>query len=434
MWEIDRTSILSAQKCPRDRFYSRHFQGQGIERIRKSLPLVFGSAFHAGAEDLLRGEIEAAVAKAINYLNLAFSVESVDLDDKQTDYAIGEQKAIAEGLLRGWWAFDGPRFLRDFEVIEVEQEGRAELAEGMVLMFRPDALVRERSTGDLYIVSWKTASTFGQYTINQINSDMQSMSEVWGVEQKGEPCGGCKGIGTVGYDACTDCLGRGEVPSNLKIEGVLYLFAVKGQRKLDDYLGFKVQNTPLAYGWVRPGNTPDESEWAWTYGWATEETNPKTMKLVQTKLGKGFRKVSIWDNYPGGVKQWIADLAAQRIEPRHLNALEGVFPQSMPVSRRADEIESWRRQVVAQEKRIKEAESFMDESASLVAENRMTREEFNENLDELFPQSTARCWDYQSPCQFMDVCFKPAVKADPLASGLYSIRTANHPESKGGEE
>ncbi len=194
IFEVDRSGILSWQKCPRDRFYSRHFAGRGIEKVTKSLPLQFGAAFHEGAEQLMKGKgIEAAVNSALLYLNLAFSVSNIDMgdDNKPTEaivaYGIEEQRAIAEGLLRAWWIEKGEQFLEDFEVLEVEQEGRADLAPGITLMFRPDALVRERLSGDLYIVSWKTASTFGQYTINQINTDTQSMSEVWGRENDAEP-------------------------------------------------------------------------------------------------------------------------------------------------------------------------------------------------------------------------------------------------------
>lgn len=218
-FETDRSGILSWQKCPRDRWYSRHFNGTGIERLKKSLALQFGSAFHEGAECLLNGEgVEPAVEYALAYLNIQFAEAAVDLEEKQTAYTVEEQKAIAEGLIRAWWIAKGERFLDEFEVLEVEQEGRAPLlgrrfkrckecgteqtlpakfcgmcsanieglkeinAESIVLMFRPDALVREKLTGDLYIISWKTASTFGQYTLNQIACDMQSMSEVWGVE------------------------------------------------------------------------------------------------------------------------------------------------------------------------------------------------------------------------------------------------------------
>lgn len=412
IFETDRSGILSFQKCPRDRYYSRHFGGKGIERLRKSLPLVFGASFHVGTEPLLRGEgIEPAVASALLHLNLAFSVEGVDLEEKQTAYAVEEQRAIAEGLLRAWWIEKGERFLEEFEVLSVEEEGRAELAPGVVLMFRPDALVRERASGDLYIVSWKTASTFGAYTVNQIQTDMQSMSEVWGVEQKGYlDVPDIKIVGGVAY--------LEKIPPARRIEGVLYLFAIKGQRRMDDFLGFKTQDTPLAYGWRKAGVTPEEDEWAWKFKWASEEEGRKFQQLP-----KGFRKVPIWSDYPGGVKAWIDALAAREVTPRHINPFEAIFPESMPVSRRADEIESWRRQVVSQESRVKQRAKAVEEAHGDEA-----------TLDREFPQHTANCYAYNSPCQFFDCCFKPAVHADPLASGLYRIRTANHPERGGDAE
>ena len=184
MWRTSRTEILDYQRCPRMAWYKRFFGGTGISKKRTSLALQFGSAFHHGAERLLAGDVEGAVATAHLYLNLAFSNETIDIEQTEIAYAIGEQKAIVEGLIRGWWAHEGERFLRDFEVIEVEQEGEAELAPNMVLQFRPDALVRERLSGDLYIVSWKTASTFGPWTMNQCQTDVQSMSEVWGWENR----------------------------------------------------------------------------------------------------------------------------------------------------------------------------------------------------------------------------------------------------------
>jgi hypothetical protein len=406
VWQIDRSRVLDFLACPRKRWYGFHFDGVGIQRISKSLPLVFGDAFHQAAEIFLTGgDVEAAVARAVNFLNLTFSINGVDLESEKANviaYGIEEQKAIVEGLIRGWCLTRRDDFLAQFEVIEVEQEGKASLSPTMELMFRPDALVREKLSGDLYVVSWKTASTFGPYTINQINTDMQSMSEVWGIQNT-----------QLDYNS-TDP--KCDFGSGWRIEGVLYLFGVKGQRKMDDYLGFKVQNTPLAYGWVRKGNTEDEDEWAYTYSWTTEEMNTKTGKLMGTKLGKGFRKVPIWSDYPGGVKAWIEDLHAQRITPRHINPFEAIFPASQPVMRRPDEIESWKRQTISNEGRV--------QARVRAAELEPTVE----ILDREFPQSTARCYDYMSRCQFWECCFTPAVQADPLASGLYQIRTSNHPE------
>lgn len=258
------------------------------------------------------------------------------------------------------------------------------MGDGITLLFRPDAVVRERATGDIYVVSWKTESSHGPWSMNRAQTDMQSMSEAFGVQK---------------------VLG-------VRVEGVLYLWAVKGTRKKDDYLGMYTQDTPLAYGWQRK-MADGTVEWAWRYKWASDEPG-----RMWEQLPKGFRKVSIWDNYPGGVKAWVEDLGAQLIRPFHLNALEGVFPQSLPVSRRGDEIERWREQIVGQERRVREDAGRAQEHGYLEAG---------------FPQYTHSCFAYNSRCPFWDCCFTPAVAADPIGSGLYQIRVPNHPSEKGEE-
>lgn len=202
----------------------------------------------------------------------------------------------------------------------------------------------------------------------------------------------------------------------MKIEGVLYIFAIKGQRRMDDFLGFKTQDTLLAYCWKRAGVTKDEDEFAWKYKWPSEIEGRKF-----EQLGKGFRRFPVWEAYPGGVKAWIDSLVAREITPRHLNPFEAIFPESLPISRRADEIESWRRQIVSQESRVRQRAKAVEEAHG-----------DEEVLDREFPQHTQNCYSYNSPCQFFDACFKPAVHADPLGSGLYMPRVPNHPSEKGG--
>jgi len=199
----------------------------------------------------------------------------------------------------------------------------------------------------------------------------------------------------------------------MRIEGVLYVFATKGQRRTDEYLGHKVQNSHLIYAWKRIGSDPDFPEWAWTWSYTDEDSGKKTT------LGKGWRKVPVWSDYPGGVKAWVEALANNEIRPRHINALESLFPQSLPVSRRPDEIQDWKEQTLAEETRWMNAVRIYD----LAPE-----EERPKLLNQLFPQSTARCFDYNSRCPMWDACFVESVKADPLGSGLYQIRLANHPE------
>src|SRR5271163_3653695 len=155
MRETDRTSILTYQRCPREYWYSRHSGGKGLQKKSKGLPLQFGSAFHEGSEVLLSPQvvpdnkvrIEIAVNTAKKFLRTQFEVSAVSFDgetpddiQKAMEYGQEEQMALAEGLLRGWWSYEGEAFLENFEVIEVEKEGRATLADDLVLMFRPDAL------------------------------------------------------------------------------------------------------------------------------------------------------------------------------------------------------------------------------------------------------------------------------------------------------
>lgn len=392
--EVDRSRILAYQSCPRQRYLGYHHLGKGLQKKAKALPLQFGSAFHEGSADLLLGRgIEAAVLTSQLYLSNAFAAAEVGFDGEQPgdegkalEYGKEEQAAMAEALLRAWWAWEGEGFLKNFEIIECEQEGRAALTDEIVLMFRPDALVRDRESGDRYVVSWKTAATYTKRTLDQCRHDMQSISEVWGLQQ------------TTGEN----------------VEGVLYKFALKGKRDKDEWDGLYKQGTHLVYGWKKlaAGESEDGAEWAWKYKWDSDEINPKTGKPVQRTLGKGWKKVPIWSEYEGGVKAWVEALAANQIAPRHVNALEQVFPQSLPVERRVDEVERWKRQVVAQEMRIND---------SLLA---LSLERDEGDLDYHFPQHTHSCHSY-SGCPFIPICWEGA-PAEP--GELYQIRTSNHPE------
>lgn len=408
VWKTSRSEIITSQVCDRKGWYARFLGGTGIQRIGKALPLVTGGAQHEGMAVLVTTwDIEKAVFRSQLVLSEAFADKGISAeDDAATEYSMEEQGALVEGLLRGWNIYQGPNFRASFDLIEVEQEGEVELAPGIVLQFRPDRVVREKQTGDVYVISTKTTSMFGKMSLDSASVDMQSMSEVYGVEKK---------------------LG-------IRVEGVIYEWLVKGKRQKDEYLGAYRQNSPLIYGWKRSGATPEDDEWAHQYQWQTEEVNEKTGKNVTTKLGKGFRKVAIWKEYPGGVKAWIDDLAAQRIAPRHINALDAIFPQSLPVSRRADEIESWRRQTVASEGRTQQYVQLMENIERNIAEHGEEPFEREAMLDELFPQHAHSCLSYNSRCSYWDICWNPAVKADPLASGLYQIAVPNHPKGAADDE
>src|ERR1700744_3228672 len=119
MWQIDRSRILDMQACPRRRWLAYHsYGGNGIQRIAKALPLVYGSAFHEGAEEMLKGNIEQAVLRARLYLSVMFEEKGVAFEGEQPknvveawQYGAEEQAAMAEAMLRGFWAYEGETFL-----------------------------------------------------------------------------------------------------------------------------------------------------------------------------------------------------------------------------------------------------------------------------------------------------------------------------------
>ena len=433
--ETDRSRIIAYQRCPRERYLAYHLNGVGIQRIRKSLPLSFGAAFHQGTETLLRGmSIDGAVVDALTFLHGEFADHAISFDNEQPAdvelamrYGQEEQMALAEGLLRAWWAFEGEAFLETFEVVEVEREGRATLqrsrthrealnpdddnsididdgrwinvqdSDDLVLMFRPDALVRDRESGDYFVISWKTCATFGKRNTDQARHDMQSISEVWGWQQSHK----LREVAEID-------------PWDVRVEGVLYKWIVKGRRSLDKWDNLYKQGSHLIYGWLKLDTANSEfPEWSWSYDWQDEEGKSR-------KLGKGWQKKSIWNNYPGGVKAWVDGLAKQEIFPRTADALAEVFPQAMPVERHQSDVNHWLEQVKAQELGIQH-------SLSILPDDPQEREIA---LDVLFPQYTHSCHSY-SGCSFIPICWEGV----PAQAGeLYQIRSANHPESGGDDE
>src|SRR5271156_3941207 len=398
--ETDRSRILAAQRCPRERYLAYRHLGTGLQKKSKGLPLQFGSAFHEGSEVLLwpqvspdnKVRIEIAVNTAKKFLRTQFEVSAISFEgetpddlQKAMEYGQEEQMALAEGLLRGWWAYEGEAFLENFDVIEVEQEGRASLTEidaristgpnrndyrdeiipGLVLMFRPDALVRDKQSGDLYVISWKTCATFQKRNIDQAKHDMQSISEVFGVEQLMDLQSANEA------KEMANKLGTSVVwgTNGTRVEGVLYKWIVKGQRRKDNWDGLYKQSSHLIYGWKKLGNGGgDEAEWSWAYEFEKEDGSGSS------RLGKGWKRVPIWREYPGGVKQWVEDLSTNQIFPRHIDALQAIFPQSLPVERRKDEVESWKRQIVEQEQIIQRKLEYIGTDPD------------KDDLDRAFPQ------------------------------------------------
>lgn len=385
----DRSRLELAMRCPRARWYGYHSgpEGRGIQRTRRNVNLLTGSAVHEGLA-LLPGDVDGAVAHAHGWMQDELANREIELDMNESQGAVfAEQMALTEALIRVFDRVALPKLLEDYEVIESEREECQPLAEGLELMGRVDKVVRAKDSGDLHLWSFKTAASWDQRKDKSAQRDVQGLSEAWLVEQRLQE----------------------------QVAGVQMIHLMKGRRSEHPKgSGQWVTWNPLIRGYRKHGVVG--TEYAHSYDWQDGETG--------RRLGKGWERFEVWAEYPGGVKQWIEDLAGGLIQPEADPAglLERQVIMPMPYVRDEGEQASWLTQVRAQETEIAMAvdgvQAMMAEAEPRLAQH---------SLDSSFPQYRHSC-SYPSECQFANICYgSETYRADPLATGDYEARQFNHP-------
>lgn len=454
---VDRSRVLKYQQCPRARYYSTEIYGRGIQPIRMSIPLVVGQMVHAGLAELLQlcangwgGEkdldatLSNVVVGALEEYDKEVKARGFTLDPEEEAFQVySEQKALIEAMIRVWALRRLPGFLEQFEVLEVEREDqfplttkrtqkicpdmvsfhqRAEnqiktcptckgkgnidvIEDDIVWMSRADGLLRERASGDLYVLSFKTSADWNDFKDKEARIDMQGMSELYAIEQRLHRERRKTDAPYESYEA---------------IAGVQMEFLLKGRRSRDKETKQYLQDSILVRPYFKDGGGLMEDEYAWKYwthcdGPHVTSGGKKCPGDANHSLGKGWYRVPIWEYMP--IKEWIQLLHEGSIQPDAGDALEGLVVSPMPFFRHQEEIESWRLQVESQEAKIAEirrgaATDWPDDMKFY--------------LDRNFPQHREACFKYgeKHSCQFLDVCFGNI--GDPLESGLFQLRKAHH--------
>lgn len=163
-----------------------------------------------------------------------------------------------------------------------------------------------------------------------------------------------------------------------------------------------------------------------------------------TLAWQNWKSRPVWEE-PGGVKAWIDQLdsaapmmsgedSTMGLEPRQLgyqcdaqvtgylkqHPLDAVFVPPLTTYRNEDELRDMVDQMESQERRIAEG---------IVAVNAASDSgERHHQLNVNFPQTRRACF-YPTQCSFVPICFgSDEVRRDPIASGLFKIRRANHPQ------
>jgi PD-(D/E)XK nuclease superfamily len=427
----DRSRLLTFQDCPRRRYLTYHLLGTGIQRIRGTVPLMTGAYVHAGLADTLQQsialehehhefafryvDVERSVRVAVDGYRRELAARGLDLELGEDAQAVAdEQVALTEGLVRAYVrAPNGlEALLRTYRVVEVEQEDTwkefTRTSDGTEIVFqaRADGLLQERASGDLYVLSFKTAATQDWRKDSEGRHDVQGLSEVVTIERR---------LRATEPDA--------------RIMGVQMVYLLKGVRRQAYDGGPYTTSSPLLRGWYRDGVTERE------YAWKEETPCPGPGHVVgYTKKGptlcegKKFHKLGQgWTKFDVGragneltVGEWTEMLASGTVQPEAGSALDSVVWVPQPYYRQDRDAASWVRQAQAQEREVVGRAALceqvrQDDPKSLL-----------ELLDTQFVQYRSAC-DWPSPCQFVPVCWgDETALTNPLATQLYQRRVPHH--------
>lgn len=290
---ISRGRIEAYNKCPRRYLYAYKYKG-GWEVKSPNMDLTIGIAVHKGMEQLTKdSNVELAVSLAHMEFDGITSKWKADIDaDPLLASQVEEGRALTEGLIRGWFHSWHAAFMEEYEIISSEEEIEALLAPNIVLVARTDAVLRNRRTGTIYVLNWKTTQEKSDWNTTW-QYDIQMVTEALAVEGK---------------------LG-------IKIGGCIVVGLYKGQRREGSF------TSKLLWGYKK--QLPDGT---WEY---------------RSSYVKGWVKFKTWrEAFPfgHGIAAWIAF--------QNPAELREEFMISEPVLKNEAKAEAWLRQIVRRESDI----------------------------------------------------------------------------------
>ncbi len=429
----DRSRFLEYQRCPTARYLGYAWGGTGLRRVRATIPLVTGSAVHAGLAEMLtqilnQGDVPGAWAHVDveKCVTAALRVYADELIGRGLDVELGEdaqwvtdeQRALIEGLVRAYAVAPTglQALLEQYRVLEVEREDvwegftRAGLAEnGARIDFqaRADGLLQERGSADLYVLSFKTASSFDYRQENSNRHDVQGLSEAAVIERR---------LRATDPDA--------------RIMGIQMVYLVKGKRdQAFEGAPYKTRS-PLLNGYFRENITERE------YAWKEETPCPGPGHVLKQgkkgpilcegkkfhKLGESWTKFQTWgqDSEVGGIKGWVDLLASGTVQQEVGDPFESVVQMPLPYFRQDRDVQDWIEQAQNQEARV-----IQDHQA--LEGVRVNQPELMRSVVNAVAPGYRRSCDWPSKCQFQEVCFGDSTMfTSPLSTGLYEIRRPHH--------
>ncbi len=426
-----RSRKMEYQRCPRARLVGHHNRGRIIVLVRMAIPLATGIHVHTGIGHLLvDGAVEVAVKNAIDAYREEIETRGLDYQEGEDAYFVAnEQMALTEALVRAYHHYQLPKLLAEYTVLEVERNDDEHMAiihdaEGAPVNLRwksrADALLLEKATGDLQILSLKTAASWDDRRDNENRHDDQGLSEVWAVEQRLKRFHDGRaeaGEGLSSWPREMVIKGFLAAPSPPRIQAIKMEFLIKGSRN-EVPKGSKhyVTYNHLIRAWRRLGVTPSDDSFAWRWEWYGPDTDDVGQLKKHRLSPKVWKPFNVWEaDDIGGIKGWIEMLASGRVQPEAEDPFESLVVTPMPYFRQEDDMNDWFAQTVAIEERVAQDVTVVDaiDQGDLV--------HHRHELNRRFPQNKRACF-WPSKCPFHKICFDLPFGSDPVDSGLYQIR------------
>lgn len=408
---VDRTRIvLGRTGCMRARYREYHSgpTGYGIRRKASSLPLVTGNQVHRVTEQLVRKWAENPSDQAVRNLirNEADAyrrkvakkglLEIPELTDEvraDLKRVVEEQASLIEAM--GWalhrvWL---PELLAEWEPVLIEEELTFPLGPpGVILMNRPDFVMRRRIDGALAQFEWKTVGGWLNLPAwrKQWETSPQLMLTKSCIERRlGQPV------------------------------SFAYLFAMdKGKRSEEKATGQLKQWTHFLYAYHREANPPMWGEdWQLHYEWTGAEDGKSH------RLGKGYTRVATYQFGFGGLPEGMTstEFWMRAIEVGEIQQMREVLG---PYDFQPWQQEALLRGVAADEVDWIRRLGDIWEAGEKVGWDE-AHPDFQAVLDERVPQSW-NCHQYGKDCPFLPICKREPGMEAPHADERFELRRPHH--------
>ena len=451
MHYVDRSRYKDGlEHCMMKRFLGYHAYNTGIRMQGTTVPLATGSYVHLPIEHIAKycqkvqqdtpemvaidilalleenKVVRTAIDDAIN-LYVA-GVDGTGLKDltefpEDIDHQVIEQCSLVGGLVWVWVKKCLPWVLESYDIVAVEQEyeyvigctcGLSDLGEvddhearncnGIVLMTRPDLILRHKMSGILVYVELKTGADVKNYNYSmQYEDNVQfALGAVAAGKVLGEP-----------------------------IEE-LYVHALhKGRRSAEydqstrEYSGPKRQNSPFCYSFykeAKPPLVPDELvPGYWNPDLLTGGRWGATEK-------KGWKKLPTWEiqfpDKPDGMPYYehvVNMLEALDGRDELANHLKFIGPVTNP----AYLMDKLLVEMEAEEHRWEERIDYLNAELE-AAGGDIANPEYQNALAQVIPRSWD-CYKYQGWCEYQHVCYQKEGWENPLQLDKFVKRSPNHP-------